>query len=110
MKYQFIEEHRDQYPVTLMCRILEVVRSGYYKWRKQPLSARKMADLVLLKQMRDIFEQSRETYGSYRIHAELAERGILVRYYDSPGLTDHLRFSIGTAEQMTRLAEVLRQL
>jgi len=76
VKYQFIEEHRDEYPVTLMCRILEVTRSGYYKWRKQPLSAREMADLILLKHIRDIFEQSRETYGSYRIHAELAEQGI----------------------------------
>jgi transposase InsO family protein len=35
-----------------------------------------MADLVLLKHIGDIFEQSRETYGSYRIQAELAEQGI----------------------------------
>lgn len=48
MKYQFIEDHRDQYPVTLMCRVLEIARSGYYAWRKQPLSARQMADLLLL--------------------------------------------------------------
>jgi len=75
VKYQFIEEHRDEYPVTLMCRILEVTRSGYYKWRKQPLSAREMADLILLKHIRDIFEQSRETYGSYRIHSCIAGAG-----------------------------------
>ena len=76
MKYQFIEEHRHEYPVTVMCQVLEVARNGYYKWRKQPLSARKVADLVLLRHIRDIFEQSKETYGSYRIHAELAEQGI----------------------------------
>lgn len=76
MKYQFIEEHRHEYPVTVMCQVLEVARNGYYKWRKQPLSARKVADLVLLMHIRDIFEQSKETYGSYRIHAELAEQGI----------------------------------
>ena len=76
MKYQFIEEHRQEYPVTLMCQILEVARTGYYKWRKQPLSARKVADLVLLKHIQDIFEQSRKTYGSYPIHTELAEQGI----------------------------------
>jgi histidinol-phosphate aminotransferase len=39
----------------------------------------------------------------------LAEQGVLVRYYDSPGLTDHLRFSIGTPPQMARLAAALRQ-
>ncbi len=76
MKYQFIEDHRDQYPVTLMCRVLEVVRSGYYEWRKQPLSARKMADLLLLMHIKDIFAESRETYGSHRIQAELAEQGL----------------------------------
>ena len=76
MKYQFIEEHRDEYPVTVMCQVLEVARNGYYKWRKQPLSARKVADLDLLMHIRDIFEQSRKTYGSYRIHAELVDEGI----------------------------------
>jgi histidinol-phosphate aminotransferase len=44
------------------------------------------------------------------VKKKLAERGILVRYYDSPGLNDHLRFSIGTSEQMARLAEMLKQL
>ena len=76
MKYQFIEEHRDEYPITLMCRSLAVARTGYYRWRKQPLRARKVADLVLLMHIRDVFEQSRETYGSHRIHAELADQGV----------------------------------
>ncbi len=44
------------------------------------------------------------------VKQQLAERGILVRYYNSPGLTDCLRFSIGTSAQMARLAEVLKQL
>jgi len=76
VKYKFIDDHRDEYPITLMCRILEVTRSGYYKWRKQPLSARKMADLLLVVHLKDTFEQSRETYGSYRIYIELKEQGI----------------------------------
>jgi histidinol-phosphate aminotransferase len=44
------------------------------------------------------------------VKQQLARRGILVRYYNSPGLTDCLRFSIGTPAQMARLAEVLQQL
>lgn len=76
MKYKFIEAHRDQYPISLMCRVLAVVRSGYYEWRKQPLSARKMADLLLLMHIRDIFAESRNTYGSCRIQAVLAEQGL----------------------------------
>ncbi|NJN99391.1 MAG: histidinol-phosphate transaminase [Anaerolineales bacterium] len=44
------------------------------------------------------------------VKAQLAAHGILVRYYNSPGLTDCLRFSIGTPAQMTRLEEVLKQI
>jgi histidinol-phosphate aminotransferase len=41
---------------------------------------------------------------------KLAEQGILVRYYDSPGLNDHLRISVGTAAQLTHLENGLKQL
>jgi transposase InsO family protein len=76
VKYQFIAEHEQQYPVTLMCRILGVVRSGYYRWRKAPVGKRKMADMILSMHIKDIFKQSRDTYGSYRIHATLLDEGI----------------------------------
>jgi histidinol-phosphate aminotransferase len=38
----------------------------------------------------------------------LATHGILIRYYASPGLTDHVRFSVGTPEQTERLMGELR--
>ncbi len=44
------------------------------------------------------------------VKQQLTDHGILVRYYDSPGLSDHLRFSIGTPAQMARLREVLREI
>jgi histidinol-phosphate aminotransferase len=44
------------------------------------------------------------------IKQKLAQRGILVRYYNSPRLTDHIRISIGTSSQMNRLGEVLKSL
>jgi histidinol-phosphate aminotransferase len=44
------------------------------------------------------------------VKRQLADHGILVRYYNSPKLTDHLRFSIGTPAQMVQLAQVLNQL
>jgi hypothetical protein len=48
----------------LMCRMLAVARSGYYEWRKQPFSVQKMADLLLLMHIQDIFTESQDTYGS----------------------------------------------
>ena len=76
MKYQFIANHDQEYSVTFMCRVLGVVRSGYYRWRTRPLGKRKMANLILLMHIKDIFKQSRETYGSCRIQAELTDEGV----------------------------------
>jgi histidinol-phosphate aminotransferase len=44
------------------------------------------------------------------VQQRLEEQGMLVRYYDSPGLTDHLRISIGRHAQMMRLKEALEAL
>jgi putative transposase len=48
-----------------------VSRSGYYEWLSRPESPRAQENKMLLKQIRQIHEESRETYGSPRVHAEL---------------------------------------
>lgn len=40
MSFRFIEDHRDAYPVRLMCAVLEVSPAGYYAWRERPVSER----------------------------------------------------------------------
>ena len=40
MTFRFIEEHRDQWPVRLLCATLEVSTAGYYAWRDRPASDR----------------------------------------------------------------------
>jgi transposase InsO family protein len=76
MKYQFIADHRQEFLITVMCRVLGVSRSGYYAWRKRPTCARKMADQTLTEQIETIHQDSRRTYGSPRIHDELVETGV----------------------------------
>ena len=35
LRYQFINDHQAQYPLLVMCEILYVSRSGYYKWPRR---------------------------------------------------------------------------
>lgn len=62
----------------MMCRVLEVSKSGYYVWLKRPLSKRAQEDIVLTKQIRKFHKRSKGTYGAPRIHADLAAEGIRV--------------------------------
>lgn len=61
--------------MTRLCRLFEVTRAGYYAWRQRPTSLRQVQDRVLLEEMRAIFEASRGTYGSPRVHHTLTRRG-----------------------------------
>lgn len=75
MKYKFIEAHREEFVVKIMCRVLDVSRSGYYDWRKRKPSVRDLANASLIGEIKKIFKHSRKTYGSPRIHAELKAQG-----------------------------------
>lgn len=75
-KYQFIADHASQYAVAMLCRVLGVSRSGYYAWRTRPASQRSQADRALVARIEAIFQQSRHTYGSPRIHADLVAHGV----------------------------------
>ncbi|MCS7260720.1 MAG: aminotransferase class I/II-fold pyridoxal phosphate-dependent enzyme, partial [Anaerolineae bacterium] len=47
---------------------------------------------------------------AFEIKQKLAERGILIRYYHTPGLTDHVRFTVGRPEDTDCLIQALRKL
>ena len=77
MKYAAIAVGVGEFSVALMCRVLEVAPSGYYAWRRRPLSDRSKRDQVLTTHVRAAFKASKGRYGSPRVHAELhAEHGI----------------------------------
>ena len=70
--------HQAVHPVASVCRTLGVSPSGYYAWRKRPLSPRARADVELTAQIEVVHRDSRGTYGAPRIHAELAAQGISI--------------------------------
>ena len=61
----------DEIDVAVTCRVLNVSRSGYYDWLGRPASLHDQENEYLLKQIRQVHADSRETYGSPRVHAEL---------------------------------------
>ncbi len=67
MKYAFMAAHEHEFTVKRMCHALGVQRSGYYAWKRRPVSAREQADAELLAKIREAFEISRSAYGSLRI-------------------------------------------
>jgi len=73
-----VTAHQAVHRVAPICRALGVSPSGYYAWRKRPLSARARADVELSAQIAAIHRESRGTYGAPRVHAELAAHGVRV--------------------------------
>jgi len=76
MRFAFIRRHTGEFPLDVMCRVLEVSASGYYAWLARPESRRSRDDRRLLTEIRAIHRQSRRRYGSPRVHHELRGRGV----------------------------------
>src|SRR5215468_3647604 len=76
MRYLFIRAHERIFHIRTMCRVLEVSRAGFYKWRAQPLAKRVKDDAVLAARIRALHTGRRRSYGSPRVHRELREQGI----------------------------------
>jgi len=70
--------YQADYPITMLCRMLEVSASGFYAWCKRPPSARRQADTMLGDRIEALYRQSRSTYGRPRLHADLREEGIAI--------------------------------
>ena len=75
MRFAFIAEEKAAFPVRLLCRTLQVSRAGFYAWEGRPPAPRVQADARLGLEIAAIHAESRQRYGSPRIHAELGHRG-----------------------------------
>ncbi|MGH2762388.1 MAG: IS3 family transposase [Thermoleophilaceae bacterium] len=77
--FGFIAARKAEHSIKLMCRVLGVSRSGFHAWERREPSRRSLNDAWLTEQIARIHGESRNTYGSPRVHAELRlEHGVRV--------------------------------
>lgn len=73
-----IQRGRNEYPVRLMCRCLEVSASGYYDWQDREPRPRAQENARLVRRIREIHEDSRGVIGAPRMHEDLLDEGEVV--------------------------------
>ena len=74
MRFAFIAKHRHIWPVSWLCDVLEVSRSGFHAWLNRPTSAREIHDAKLVTALETSFKSSDRTYGARRVWHEFLPR------------------------------------
>jgi putative transposase len=75
LKYTFIKAHRRPFDTAMLCRLLDVSRSGFYAWLRNPLSDRAREDQRVLGLIVAAYTASHGVYGAPRIFLDLREAG-----------------------------------
>jgi putative transposase len=75
LRFSFIDIEKKAFPLFLLCKVMQVSRSGYYHWKKRGTSAREKERSQLIPRVRSIHQDSKATYGSRRMAQELNALG-----------------------------------
>lgn len=73
MKYAFIKQHEDHHPAKLMCQVMGIHPSGYYAWKKQPVSARAKDNQRLLGLIKQSWLESGCVYGYRKVYDDMMD-------------------------------------
>jgi transposase InsO family protein len=74
MRFTFIAAQKAEHTVSILCRCLCVTRSGFYAWQHRPESTHAREDRRLTVLVRASFAESKQRYGSPRVHEDLLEQ------------------------------------
>jgi len=97
MRFTFIAVKKAEHTVTILCRCLRVTRSGFYAWQRRAESTHARDDRRLKVLVQASFKESKQRYGSPRIHEDLIEqrehvsRKRVIRLMQEDGLKARLR-------------------
>jgi transposase InsO family protein len=73
--FAFIAVEKAHFPIRALCATLGVSRAGFYAWQERAPSVHAQTDERLGLEIAAIHGESRQRYGSPRVHAELVDRG-----------------------------------
>ncbi len=76
MRFAFIARHRHIWPVSWLCEVLEVSRSGFLAWLNRPTGAREIQDAKLVTATLTRFKANDRTYGARRVWRNVLEEGL----------------------------------
>lgn len=94
MRYDFIRRQRKAYPVTLLCQVMKVSRSGFYQhMRTEPKNISK-EQFAVESATKELFQKSKKTYGARRISDGLRKQGFNVGRYRAGSLMRRLELRV----------------
>jgi putative transposase len=64
VKYAWVKDNSDSFPVAAMCRAFQVSKSGYYRWLKAEPSLRTQRSERIHASVKQVYEESNQIYGS----------------------------------------------
>nr|CBX27972.1 Insertion element IS600 uncharacterized 31 kDa protein [uncultured Desulfobacterium sp.] len=86
VRYDFIRQQQKAYPITVLCRVMEASRSGYYQYLKTDHNIKIDKDFELMSKVRQINGETRGAYGSRRTSERLRSQGHDVGRYRARSL------------------------
>ncbi len=74
-RYRFIDEQRSQYPVRLLCQLVEVSASGYYAWQRAQQQVVTQPESAWETELVKVFGVHKRCYGTRRLQVALRKKG-----------------------------------
>jgi len=94
VKFDFIIDESANYPVTILCRVMQIGTSAYYAWRKRPGELISAETLRLYRRMKELFTRSRDSLGSREMMKKLREEGFQIGRYRVRNLMKKLNLNV----------------
>jgi len=88
------------FPVTVLCRVMQVSTSAYYAWKKRPGHLISADVLHFNRRMKVLFKQSRNSLGSREMRKKLREEGFHTGRYKVRSLMSKFEFKSHSASSI----------